>query len=297
MPHTKQQLQQLLASVGIAPRRRWGQNFLIDLNLMRLLVAAAQIKDDAVVLEVGCGTGSLTDLLAERAAAVVAVEIDSHLATVAAQELSRHRNVTLICDDILESKNTINPAVLEALKKAQNPPSNTLHLVANLPYQVAAPVMMNLLLLRDLLVETMAVTVQAEVAQRMLAPPASKIYGSLSILLQATGAVKRLRTIGPQAFWPEPKVNSAMVTWQRDNHKCRQIRDIGALKQVIDLLLRHRRKKIKSSLAQCFGHNTTLPADLEIDLEARAETLSVEKYVRLANLLDPNSTNADGETL
>ena len=116
---TKQQIEQLLASAGVEPNKRLGQNFLIDLNLMRLLVDSANIGNDDIVLEVGCGTGSLTQGLAERAGKVIAVELDKTLAKIAARELANAGNVEVINADILENKNTINRTISDAIELAR----------------------------------------------------------------------------------------------------------------------------------------------------------------------------------
>ena len=284
MPHTKQQLEQFLDLAQVAPRRQWGQHFLIDLNLMRLFVDTAQLQGNETILEVGAGTGSLTDLLASRAGRVIAVEIDQTLSAIAAAELKQHDNVTLMNTDILSSKSTIHPEVLDALARSQAELHGPFLLIANLPYQVSAPLMMNLLF-GDLICDAMFVTVQLEVANRMTAVPGARKFGSLSILLQATGQVRQFRKIKPTAFWPMPNVYSAMIRWQRDEKLCAQIRDIHSLRKVIDLLLGHRRKTIKRCLA--LGNieydPVQLSEELHIDLTARAETLPVEKYVQLAN--------------
>ena len=109
MVQTKQEIRGLLAGAGAGPRHRWGQNFLIDLNLMRLLVEAAGLRGDEVVLEAGTGTGSLTALLSDSAGAVVTVEIDPALQAIARGQLTGYENVTLIGEDVLTNKNTLNP--------------------------------------------------------------------------------------------------------------------------------------------------------------------------------------------
>lgn len=142
---TKQQIEQLLASAGVEPNKRLGQNFLIDLNLMRLLIDNANIGNDDIVLEVGCGTGSLTQGLAERAGKVIAVELDGTLTKIAARELANAGNVEVINTDILENKNTINRAVTNAIETARKGRLGRFLLVSNLPYSIASPLMMNLI--------------------------------------------------------------------------------------------------------------------------------------------------------
>lgn len=296
MPHTKHELMELLDSAGITPRHRWGQNFLIDLNLMRLLVDGADIQPNDVVLEVGCGTGSMTSLLVQRAGVVVAVDIDEQLAGIAQQELEHSSNVSFLCCDVLANKNTIEPEVLQRIDQVRQDHQGRLLLVANLPYQIAGPLMIDLLR-QHVPVSAMHVTVQAEVADRMIAQPSTKAYGPLSIMLQATGSLNRVRSLGPGAFWPRPQVSSAMISWRRDLTLCQAIQDINALKAVIDLLLGHRRKKIRTCLAaadKAFEQIATTKSSaallqaLEffgINPDARAETLAPRQFVALANTL------------
>jgi len=212
---TKQQIRQLLSLAGISPNKRLGQHFLIDLNLMRLLVDSAHIGKNDVVLEVGCGTGSLTKALAERAGRVIAVELDSNLVEIVRGMLTRSDSVELINADILKSKNTISQSVTSAVALARRKHKGRFLLVANLPYNVASPVMMNLLT-GETKADGMYVTVQKEVGERMTAGVGSGDYGILSIFLAAFGDVKTIRVLKPTVFWPQPQVDSAMVSFIRD---------------------------------------------------------------------------------
>ncbi len=169
---TKRHIERLLARAGVTPNKRLGQHFLIDLNLMRLLIGAAHINRDDVILEVGCGTGSYTEGLAKAAGEVVAVEYDSKLAEIARAELKEAQNVTIINADVLENKNTICHEVAAAVEDAHARLGGSFRLVANLPYNVAAPVMMNLTT-GPLVTDSMCVTVQKEVGDRMVAGPGS----------------------------------------------------------------------------------------------------------------------------
>jgi len=240
---TKRQIRDLLSSAGVSPNKRLGQHFLIDLNLMRLLVDSANIQKDDAVIEVGCGTGSMTEALAEKAGRVIAVELDKNLSEIAANHLAKSENVEVINTDILESKNTLSQTVIKALAHAGRKCPGRILLISNLPYNAASPVMMNLAT-GPITADGMYVTVQKEVADRMIAAPASGSYGILSILLGATGRVKTIRSLKPAVFWPQPQVDSAMVSFLHDREKSRRIVNMEILSETVHLFIGHRRKTL-----------------------------------------------------
>jgi len=284
---TKRQIQQLLASAGVRPNKQLGQHFLIDLNLMRLLVDSAGITADDVVLEVGCGTGSLTEGLAEHAGKVIAVELDRTIAEIAKTRLAQAENVEIINTDALKSKNTISPAVTEALASAHASCSGRTLLVANLPYNIASPLMLNLAAELD----AMYVTVQKEVADRMTAKPGSPggDYGTLSILLAATGDLKKIRVLKPSVFWPRPQVDSAMVAYVHDQAKSGRIRDMAIFSEIVRLFMGHRRKTLSACTKLSGGRLPAIdkwPEILDkcsIDPAKRPEQLQPEDYIAIAN--------------
>ncbi len=286
MTQTKRDIQALLDAEGIRPLKRFGQNFLIDGNIMQMLVTAAELGPQDVVLEVGPGTGGLTDHLVERAGHVVSVEIDHGLARLLARRYEGRENFTLIHRDVLERKNAVATVVLETLQARHAQLGGRLRLVANLPYQVATPLLMNLII-SDLPMDTYCFTVQAEVAQRMLAAPGTPEYGPLGILLQACCAVRRLATLGPQVFWPAPQVDSAMM----------QLIDIGGNNLPIDLrsvlstwvrrAFNHRRKTLKHTLRQHLepGHLGQLEGEHRFDLTLRPEAWPLEEWMRFVQII------------
>jgi 16S rRNA (adenine1518-N6/adenine1519-N6)-dimethyltransferase len=313
---SKQQICRLLESAGVRPDKRFGQHFLIDLNLMRLLIDTADIKKEDVVLEVGCATGSLTEAIAEKAGFCVAVEIDEILADIAKAQLADRSNIEIITADVLENKFTINPVVIEALNhacaqytrhgegadvtsKTTGSPGRSrkgrLLLVGNLPYSAATPLMLNLIT-GPAVVDAMFVTVQKEVANRMTASAGSKDYGIISILLSATGDVRNIRTLKPSVFWPQPRVDSAMISFTRNIEKINQIKNIETLGALVGGILRHRRKMLKSSCKLMTGELARrggferIENWLEIfnrcgiNPNARPENLTPEQFVSLANL-------------
>ena len=286
---TKRQIRELLASAGVTPNRRFGQHFLVDLNLLRLLVDSAEIGAEDVVLEVGCGTGSITQALAERARRVVAVEVDKTLAAIAESQLTGTDNVELVRADVLSSKGTLNPQVVAALSRARASGDGRLLLVSNLPYDVATAVMLNLAR-GPVVADEMVVTVQKEVGERMEAVPNSKDYGTLSILLGATGQVETLRILKPSVFWPPPGVDSAIVRFVRDAGKCEHIDDMSRFGEVVSLFMCHRRKMLRACVKfapPALGGRalwTELFERCGIDPTQRPEALWPEQYVELANL-------------
>ena len=183
---TQSYLRSLFARRGIAPQHRYGQNFLIDLNLHELIVKTAEVGPDDVVLEIGPGAGALTARMAARAAAVVAVEIDPVLAALTAEAVAGMPNVRVLNTDALASKSTLNPDVLDNVRAGLAvAPGRRLKLVANLPYNIATPIVTNLLVHPELCPSRMVITIQLELAERMRAEPQQEAYGALSILVQA----------------------------------------------------------------------------------------------------------------
>ena len=286
---TKQQIQQLLASAGVEPNKRLGQNFLIDLNLMRLLIDSANIGNEDIVLEVGCGTGSLTQALAERAGKVIAVELDETLTKIAARELANAGNVEVINADILESKNTINRTISGAVELARKRRSGRFLLVSNLPYSVASPLMMNLIT-SSIVSDAMHVTVQKEVADRMTAGPGDRHYGTLSIHMAATGDVKTERVLKPTVFWPQPQVNSAMISFVRKAEKVSQTQSMELLGKLVNLFMQHRRKMLKACTKFAAGKLAEINNWSEIfercsiDPHNRPEQLRPEDFISISNL-------------
>ena len=286
---TKHQIQQLLTSAGVFPNKQFGQHFLIDLNLMRVLIDSANIGSDDIVLEVGCGTGSLTEGLAEQAGFCIAVEVDDTLAKIAQEQLAEKDNVNVINTDILESKHTISGTVIEAISQARKKHGGRLLLVANLPYNVACPVMLNLVT-RPIVADEMYVTVQKQVAERMSAKPGVGDYGGLSIFLSATGDVKTERILKPTVFWPQPQVESAMVSFVRREEKVSRVKSMELFGEVINLFMGHRRKMLKGCTKFAGGELSKIDNWFEvfeqcsIDPTQRPEQIPPEDYIAVANI-------------
>ncbi len=287
--HTKRQIEQLLESAGVRPNRHLGQHFLIDLNLMRLLIETADINKNDVVLEVGCGTGSLTEAIAERCGRCVAVEMDAILAQIAATQSADKPGVEIIAADVLKNKFTVNPAVSDALNRARAKCTGRLLLVSNLPYSAATPLMLNLIGGTPV-VDAMFVTVQKEVADRMIAQAGTKDYGILSIVLALTGDVKIIRVLKPSVFWPRPQVNSAMISYVRNEKKAGLIKSISFLSEVVSMFMQHRRKMLKGctkyagdALAD-ISDWTDIFRECSVKSDHRPDQIEPNEYLAIANL-------------
>lgn len=286
MTQTKSQIRSMLAASGIRPLKRFGQHFLIDGNLMRKLVSAAGIRDNDVVLEVGPGTGGLTEELLERAGHVVAVEIDRRLHVICRSRFATADRLTLIHDDVLERKSAIADEVLHALASRQESLDGRIMLVANLPYQVATPLLIDLLA-GELPVSPLCFTVQAEVADRLAASPGNKTYGPISVLAQALASVERIAHVPPEAFWPVPKVTSVMLRLDVREEGRLPPAAQARLSEVVHGCFRHRRKTMKSNLRTLLDEVSfqRVASDGRWDLSDRPERITVAQWIELAAML------------
>jgi 16S rRNA (adenine1518-N6/adenine1519-N6)-dimethyltransferase len=279
----------MLANRGLRPSRALGQNFLIDGNLMRKLVDAAGLTPTDTVLEVGAGTGSLTEMLLERAGHVVAVEYDHGLHALLAERLSDRDRLTLLHADVLAGKSKIAPQVLQAVDAAGRSLGGRVCLIANLPYNVASPLLIDLLL-AERAPALECFTVQKEVADRITAGPVGKRIGPLAIIMQSGADIERIARVPPQAFWPQPKVESAMlrVTPRPDRAH------LPGLARVVHACFLHRRKTLRFNLEAAFGAD--MPARvhevMNIDTGRRPETLSVAEWEALSLII----ASGDNET-
>lgn len=274
--------------VGLQPDSRHGQNFLIDLNLIHLLVDTARIGPHDLVLEVGTGTGSLTALMAPRAGHVITVEIDAHLHQLAREELEEFDNVTMLQQDALRNKNNFHPRVLETIQQEyQKLDQPRFKLVANLPYNVATPIISNLLL-TEILPTSMTVTIQKELADRIVARPRTKDYSALSVWMQSLCECQIVRVMAPSVFWPRPKVHSAIIHLEHSLEKRARIHDIRFYHEFVRALFFHRRKFLRSVVISAFkGKLEKSDVDevlqqLGMNAETRAEELPVDAIREMA---------------
>jgi 16S rRNA (adenine1518-N6/adenine1519-N6)-dimethyltransferase len=277
---TKRDIQTLLYGAGIRPKRRFGQHFLIDGNLMRRLVDIADIRPADLVLEVGAGTGGLTDLLIARAAAVVAVEIDARLFGLLSERFSDVAALTLVRGDALDTKHRIGTAVLEAIQAGRERAPGDLLLVANLPYDIATPLLVNLVT-SDLHVRRLCFTVQREVGDRMEAAPGTKAYGPLSVILQTLCRTERVARVPAEAFWPRPAVESSLYRLEaREDPPVRRAA-LARFVRLVRAAFRHRRKTLRFNLDHAFGESACDAAARLVDLSRRPETVAPAEWAQL----------------
>jgi 16S rRNA (adenine1518-N6/adenine1519-N6)-dimethyltransferase len=262
-------LQRRLQAIGIRPDARRGQNFLIDLNLLELLANAAEIQRTDLVLEVGTGTGSLTAQLAARAGRVITVEVDARLQQLASEELASFNNIEFLQQDVLRNKNNLHGNVLDAIDRALGDPAlQDFKLVANLPYSIATPLISNLLRTPHV-PSRMAVTIQKELADRIVAEPNSKDYGALSVWVQSLGDPEILRVLPPSAFWPRPKVHSAFLKIDMNAEKRSLYPELEAYHQFVRAVFFHRRKFLRSVLLAAYKDVLDKPV-IDRVMDARA---------------------------
>lgn len=276
-----------LDAAGFHPSRRYGQNFLLDENMVRAIVRDAKVGPGDRVLEVGAGCGFLTYHLAEAGADVLSVEVDRRLWAIATELCQETGKVRILRADAMAGKHELNPEVRAAL-----PAEGAWHVVANLPYSISAPLLVVLGALPNP-PDSMTVLVQLEVALRMAAQPggegsgSSKTWGPLSIRLQLDHDVELVRRVPPELFWPRPQVHSAVVRLRR-----RQAAVEGELRarldELVSVLFQRRRQALGRVLGEHIGDRAQGRGMLEklgIDSRRRAETLQLAELCALAQAL------------
>jgi 16S rRNA (adenine1518-N6/adenine1519-N6)-dimethyltransferase len=281
-----------LDEAGIYPVSRYGQNFLTDLNLVRMIADSAELGPQDIALEIGTGTGSLTAMIAEKAGHVITVEIDKNLHQLAREELASFNNITFLQQDALRNKNNLSQELLDTIATAMSQIENAqLKLVANLPYNIATPVISNLLTYEDFVPTSMTATIQKELGDRIVARPATSDFGSLSLWIQAQCDAEIVRIMNPSVFWPRPKVHSAIVHIVTNPEKRARIKDLKNYQQFIRSVFIHRRKYLRSVLVTVFKNQLTRQ-DVDEVLESmglkgeyRAEQLAVAVMIELCERL------------
>jgi 16S rRNA (adenine1518-N6/adenine1519-N6)-dimethyltransferase len=271
------EVRSLAARLDLRPTKQRGQNFVIDANTVRRIVRESGVGADDVVVEVGPGLGSLTLALLETGAAVTAIEVDPVLAEALPGTIAEFAP---------EQADRVRVVLADALRVAELPGPAPTALVANLPYNVSVPVLLHLLELLPSL-EKGLVMVQAEVADRLAAPPGSKTYGIPSVKAAWFADVRRAGAIGRHVFWPAPNVDSGLVAWTRRDPPTTAVTRQQVF-AVVDAAFAQRRKALRGVLRELAGSGPAAEAALVaagIDPLARGESLTVGQFVRIAEEL------------
>jgi 16S rRNA (adenine1518-N6/adenine1519-N6)-dimethyltransferase len=274
MAQSKHEIQSLLAGAGTEPRHRFGQNFMIDQNLVRLVGDAGLIGAGDLVVEVGPGTGTLTEEILSRGAEVVAVEIDRDLAGLLRERFAGNEKFSLIEGDALAGKHALNEELHASLGEAAKR-GRGVKLVANLPYNIASPLVIEMLIAG---VELLVFVVQKEVADRLRAKEGSDDYGPLTVMAQMLSKVEYLRKLPPAAFWPAPGVDSARVRMVRAERLGERA---GAVGPVVHQVLSARRKTLRKALERANVDADGVIAKLGLNPQTRAEELPPETFLAM----------------
>ncbi len=269
-----QDLKSILERHGFYFKKQFGQNFISDKNLLESIVSASGIDENTTVLEIGCGAGTLTRALAEKAKRVYAYDVDTSLQPVLAETLAGLENVEVIFRDFTK----VNLKELDA-------EIGPFTVVANLPYYVTTPLVTKLLEESEM-VQGISIMVQEEVAERFCAKENTPEYGSITAAIALKGEAKIVKRVSRNLFYPRPNVDSAVVKITFDRGRV-AVKDEKAYRQTVKCAFLNRRKTLENNLINCFSltreQAKAVMASVGIDEKARGETLSPQ---RLANLAD-----------
>lgn len=270
------ELHQFLESLGISPRKGLSQNFLIDGNILRKIVAAANVTANDLVIEVGPGPGSLTEELLKSGAKILAVEKDAVLAQALERLQTEDHRLNVYCDDILKFPIEAALKTFSADEKAK--------VIANLPYHLTTPIIAQLVT-KTHLFSSLVLMVQDEVARRFTATPRTSAYSSFTVFLKFYCRPRYAFTVNNSCFYPRPKVNSAIVVLELKEPP--YVSDKEAFFKLTRTSFEHRRKMLRSSLRDLYQSNSIEQALVECGHSplARPEELSLEDFLKLFEIL------------
>jgi 16S rRNA (adenine1518-N6/adenine1519-N6)-dimethyltransferase len=270
----------IIQQYGIKPRKKLSQSFLMDQNIIKKIASAAQITRKDIVVEIGAGIGVLTECLAQESRKIIAVELDKNLVEVLQEKLAGYDNVEIHSGDILKFDfNSISASYGCKVK-----------VVGNVPYSISSPLIFHLLSSRAA-IDSFILMLQKEVVQRLVAMPNNKSYGVPSVLLQMFASVEKIFNVPASCFYPQPKVESAVIRGTFLDKPLMELADTAFFTQLVKASFAQRRKMLINNLK-----NSQLLADVEeekirkvlvcagIDGKRRGETLSVEEFGKLSNL-------------
>ena len=272
---------EVLNKFGISAQKRYGQNFLIDSNILEKIVKSAGITKDDTVLEIGPGIGTLTQHIANAAGKVICVEIDTKMIPVLEYTLSEFDNVTVINQDILKAdiKGILSEHGAESAK-----------VVANLPYYITTPIIMELLE-KDLPIESITVMIQKEVAERMQVGPGSKDYGALSLAVAFYSNAEVKMTVSPNCFIPRPNVDSAVIRLDKLKEPRVSVKNKSEMFRIIKGAFEQRRKTLTNALSHSSAYKTDKKKiedaliQMGKNVNIRGEELTLEEFAVLSDIL------------
>ena len=276
----------IMEKYGIHTKKAFGQNFLTDLNVLKNIVSAAEITRDDNVIEIGPGIGALTEQLAQAAGEVLALEIDQDLIPVLAEVLAPYDSVTVLNQDVLQAN------LPELIKQQFTDPSRPIKVVANLPYSITSPILMNLLA-APVDWAAICVMMQKEVAQRLTAQPGTKQYGALTLAIEYQMTAEIAFNVSRRVFVPAPNVDSAIVVLKpRTTPLPVQPFNKQKLFGFIRGCFAHRRKSLWTNLQATVGKQPAVKETMQaiftamqISHQTRPERLTLEQFIELANAL------------
>ena len=271
----------ILKKYGIRPLKRLGQSFLIDNNITKKIVMISDIKSEDIVVEIGSGLGIMTAMIAQEAKKVIALEIDKYMVDILREELKNHSNVEIVQIDVLKYDfSSVSP---------ESPPE-TLKVIGNIPYNISSQILFRLIQFRDY-ISSMVLMFQKEVAERIIAPPGTKEYGILSVIVSMYAKHSLEITVPGSCFYPKPNVDSSVLKLTVRKVPLFNIIDPDFFSKVVKTAFSKRRKTLLNNLK----YSNLLKASkkditdilelLDIDSNRRGETLTVEEFGKLSNAL------------
>ena len=273
---------QILQKYNFNFQKKFGQNFLIDTNILEKIMDSAEISKDDCVLEIGPGIGTMTQYLAERAGEVLAVEIDKNLIPILSDTLAAYSNVTIINEDILKVD-------INGLCKEKNG-GKPMKVVANLPYYITTPIIMGLFE-SHVPLKSITVMVQKEVADRMQVGPGTKDYGALSLAVQYYAQPKIVCQVPPSCFIPKPNVGSAVIRLSRYEEPPVKVQDENAMFSLIRAAFNQRRKTLVNALSNASEMKLSkekiakILEEMQLPSTIRGEALTLEQFAEISNRL------------
>lgn len=275
MKYSPKQMKEQLEKKEFGFKKKFGQNFIVDENIINSIISKADITKDCMVIEIGPGAGSLTYKLAASAKQVLCYEIDTTLQNVLEENLKDLKNVDIIYQDFLEAN---------VKQDLANYKFEKLYVVANLPYYITTPIIIKLIE-DEIPVDKIVVMVQKEVGNRFKAQPGSKDYSSLSVYLNYYFEISKLLDVSRNIFIPKPNVDSIVVEFKR-KESTYQLNDSQLFFQLVRDSFRQKRKTLRNNLKHYdLSLVETVLNEYHYDLSVRAEQLSIEIFVAIANRL------------